>query len=237
MLTCFIIDDEIHAIRVLSEYVDDTPELRAIGTFENPLLALEQINAGVIPDLIFMDINMPKLSGIQFAELIKDPTAVIFTTAYPQYAFEAFEVFAIDFLLKPISYDRFLKSINKLLRINREPAQGENVLDFYIQTGAKGKSIRVKLEDLIYAERSHHYVHLHLKSGEYKTSLTMKNLERTLPVDRFTRVHQSFIINHSWIESIEKNQVNLENKMVVSIGESYRDVFFNKIKSKILRSS
>jgi two-component system, LytTR family, response regulator len=180
---------------------------------------------------------MPKLSGIQFAEMVKDPTAIIFTTAYPQYAFDAFQVFAIDFLLKPISYDRFLKSINKLLRINREHGLGGNVMDFYIQTGAKGKSFRVKLEDLIYVERSHHYVHLHLKSGEHKTSLTMKDLERTLPVDRFTRVHQSFIINHGWIESIEKNLVNMENNVVVTIGESYRDVFLNKIKTKVLRSN
>jgi len=237
MSTCFIVDNEPFAVEILASYVMDTPGIEVLGIFEDPLLALEQINAGIVPDLIFLDIDMPKLSGVKMAELIIDQIAVIFTTAYPEYAARAFDIKAIDYLLKPIPYERFLQGVGKFEQLKRSgtrPSAGRNC--FYVQSGAKGKLVRVKFDDIIYAEMAQRYVHIHLAQQEYKCFMSMENFQKALPQEQFLRVHQSFIINRDRIVSVEKNRVNMENKRTVVIGESYRQGFMEELKKMVIKS-
>jgi DNA-binding LytR/AlgR family response regulator len=235
MPTCFIVDNEPFAIAVLADYVQETPGLEVLGVFQDPLLALEQINAGMVPDLIFMDVDMPKLSGVKLAELVSDRSAVIFTTAYPEYAARAFDIKAVDYLLKPISYERFLRGVSKFEQFRLSASrQSLRRNYFYVQSGAKGKLVRVKFNDLIYVEIAQRYIHLHLANIEYKSLMSMDNFQKALPPGQFTRVHHSFIINHNKIVSVEKKQVHMENDRIVSIGESYRRDFFDKLKKMVI---
>ncbi|MDN5284639.1 MAG: hypothetical protein JWR38_913 [Mucilaginibacter sp.] len=237
MIDCFIIDDEFSAIHILTEYISITPGLQLIGAFESPLAALEKIQEGVIPDVIFLDINMPKLSGLQVAQLIPKSTQVIFTTAYSKFAVKAFEYDAFDYLLKPISHDRFILCIEKLWQYLADKKPAEKDDHFFIQSELKGKLVRININELIFAESLQNYLQLHLIGGKYKTYLSMSDIQAYLPAQQFTRVHKSFIINNSKVLSVEKNLIHLENNYTVSIGESFREAFLNTLKGKVLKTN
>ena len=236
MVDCFIIDDEFSAIHILTEYISITPGLQLIGAFESPLTALEKIREGIIPDVIFLDINMPKLSGLQVAQLIPNSTRVIFTTAYSKFAVKAFEYDAFDYLLKPISHDRFILCIEKLWQhLDKKPAEKDD--HFFIQSELKGKLVRININELIFAESLQNYLQLYLVGGKYKTYLSMSDIQAYLPTQQFTRVHKSFIINNSKVLAVEKNLIHLENNYTVSIGETFREAFLNTLKGKVLKTN
>jgi DNA-binding LytR/AlgR family response regulator len=237
MIDCFIIDDEFSAIHILSEYISITPGLQLIGTFESPLIALEKIREGIIPDVVFLDINMPKLSGLQVAQQIPKSSQIIFTTAYSKFAVKAFEYNAFDYLLKPISHERFIICIEKLWQYRSEKSSSEKDDHFFIQSELKGKLIRININELIFAESLQNYLQLYLVSGKYKTYLSMSDIQAYLPSNQFTRVHKSFIINNNKVLSVEKNLINLENNYTVNIGESFREAFLNKLKGKVLKTT
>lgn len=241
MISCYIVDDEDHAIEMLSKYIKRTPYLELLGTENNPLMALNSLSSGLItPDITFLDINMPQLSGMELSGLIHFNTLIIFTTAFSNYAIQAFENNALDYLMKPIGYDRFLKSVNKAqLKKQTLVASDMDKTDddhFFVKSEMKGKMIKIDFNDIYYIETLQNYIHIHTVEGNHVTYLTMSEIYDKLPPNMFLRIHKSFIINQKRIKYIEGNRIFMENKRDVVIGQSYRKDFFDSINQKLIKS-
>lgn len=244
-IKCLVVDDEQGAIDILTHYISKTPFLEHSGSFLGPLDALDAVYAGGI-DLIFLDIHMPELSGLDFIKLLKGRVKVILTTAYDQYALEGYEHNVVDYLLKPIPFERFLKAAQKVVDSTNEseskispefPTQNaENQQDDYVFVKADGKVLKVKFEDILYVEGLGNYVTIHTVNGKVVTLLTMKEVQERLPEALFMRVHRSFIVSLGKVQFIEGNQIFVEAKTAVSLGETYRDSFFKALEEKMLLS-
>ncbi|MXV50358.1 response regulator [Pedobacter sp. HMF7647] len=232
-MNCYILDDEPFAIDYLKNFIEKTPGLKLTGTATDPAVAMQEITGDCPVDLTFADVQMPGINGLEFAAIMEIYTAVIFTTAHRQHAFEAFEHNAIDYLLKPYSYERFLKSVNKAKRYLREsPAQrsvGEQFI--YVKAGQKGKINKVQLADIVYIEGALNYINIQLESRSIMTYSSMESIFRALPPQHFSRIHKSFIINNNAIVSVEKGQVTLRGKKTLNIGRSYSEAFYNYMDS------
>jgi DNA-binding LytR/AlgR family response regulator len=228
-----IIEDEPLAQNVLKKYIDDTPSLALIAVCSNALEAQDLVQTKNI-QLLFLDINLPKLSGINFLKSLPEPPLVIFTTAYPEFAVEGFELDAIDYLVKPISFERFLKAINKALsKINRQPhslAEDKNESDFILVKADK-KVYKINLDDIFYAEATGDYVKVNTREGQYLTNTTLKKLMEELPSNGFIRVHKSFIISASKIKFFEGNYVKV-GQTDIPIGAAYREDIFARFREK-----
>ena len=240
MITCYIIDDEVHAIEVLSRYITQTPGLQLAGSSTNPLEALQLFRETKYADITFIDVDMPQLSGIELGELLQDKTSIAFVTAYDKFAIRAFEQNAVDYILKPIMYERFLKCINKLNSRtikNTVPEDDNNQRGhFYIQYEMKGKIVKIEYNDVIYIEALKNYVIIHTHTSNYITYLTMKEMEENLPSSLFMRVHKSYIINVDKVITIDGNNIQLKEKKELVIGASYKDLFLNTLKEKLIRT-
>ncbi|WP_276360177.1 LytTR family DNA-binding domain-containing protein [Daejeonella sp. H1SJ63] len=237
MFTCYIVDDEPHAIETLASYIKKAPGLELLGSSTNPLEALELINTSVHPDITFLDIDMPQLSGLDLAGLISDRTAVIFTTAFPDYALGAFEKNAADYLLKPISFERFLNSVKKVSgHIKTQIPTPEND-HIFIKTNIKGKVTRLNLTDLIYVESIKNYVIIYTADEKLITYLTMKELEAALPSERFFRVHKSYIVNADRIKTVNGVNILLQNNIPIPLGQIYKIALQDYINAKLVSSS
>lgn len=240
MLSCYILDDEMHAVELLSEHVIKTPQVRLVGRGNDPLKAIHEIMQD-LPDLLFLDMDMPGMSGLEVYKIVKDKTNVIFTTAFPNYAVDAFNFDAHDFLLKPVTYDRFLICIHKVLRKKNSflqaslPSAQKDFL--YVQCSVKGKIIKIQFEDIVYIESLANYIQLHLKSEKHIAYIPLKNILEILPDDQFTRIHKSYIINERQIRSIDGNQVHLKNHVLLTIGATYRGMFFEKLQKDIIKKN
>ncbi|WP_276498244.1 LytR/AlgR family response regulator transcription factor [Pontibacter litorisediminis] len=241
MTTCYVVDDERHALDVLARYIQNTPGLELKGAEENPLRALDAITSGkVSADITFLDVDMPQLSGIDLAGLINSCTTVVFTTAYPDYAYQAFDKNAVDYLLKPISYERFLRAIAKV-KETLKPRQTAAAVEqdsgyFFVKADVKGKFVKVILEDIIFVEAMQNYVRISTPSEKLTTYLSMKEIEEHLPSGDFTRVHKSFIVHNARVKSVEGNQITLTDESTVTLGPSYRTAFLEMINAKLLKS-
>lgn len=241
MIKCFVVDDEAHAIEVLQRYIERTPGLELIGTEENPLLALDDIAGGrLVPEIVFVDVDMPQLSGVELAALINRYTGVVFTTAHPNYALQAFEKDAVDYMLKPITYERFLKSVNKIRKYlrakSRFPLRHEDKYYIFIKSEMKGKMIKVNLQEITYIEAMQNYIKIHVGSSTHITYLTMKEIEEHLPRTSFKRVHKSFIVNLDKVKAVEGNQLLLQDEAVVSIGIRYREAVMQLVQARLVKS-
>lgn len=244
-IKCLVVDDEQGAIDILTHYISKTPFLEISGSFLGPLDALDAVYAGNI-DLIFLDIHMPELSGLDFIKLLKGRVKVILTTAYDQYALEGYEHNVVDYLLKPIPFERFLKAAQKVIDsandtqpiVNLTSAAQilANQQDDYVFVKADGKVLKVNFEDILYVEGLGNYVTIHTVSGKVVTLLTMKEVQERLPENIFMRVHRSFIVSLGKVQFIEGNQIFVDNKIAVSLGETYRDAFFKTLEEKMLLS-
>jgi two-component system, LytTR family, response regulator len=231
-LTCYIVDDEPHAINILKDFVQKTPGLVLAGFAEDPLVALEEITT-IQPALTFLDVDMPELNGLKFAAMAKSQTTVIFTTAYREYAVEAFETEAVDYLLKPIAYERFLTCIQKI-RKNRvgSPNTAERVQSsLFVKSGMKDKLLRVDVQDIVYISGFDHYIEIHVKEQKIVTYLKLSEILAKLPEQCFTRIHRSHIINHNSIRSVEPGQVKLADETLLPIGPTYKEPFRQKLHS------
>lgn len=233
MITCYIIDDELHAIQVLEAYIAKTPGLEVIGFSENPLEAMEEFRNKKFADLTFVDIDMPQLSGIEVSELIGNKTRVIFTTAFSSYAVEAFEKDVYDYILKPITYPRFLKCINKVTAGLSKEDQDDY---FYLQCDNKGKIVKLKYDDILFVEGLKNYIGINTVSGKYITHMTMKEMEENLSSVNFCRIHKSYIVNLDKITNIQGNLISLGAKMEITLGSDYKEDFNKKISKKLLKS-
>ncbi|MGZ3756325.1 MAG: LytR/AlgR family response regulator transcription factor [Mucilaginibacter sp.] len=237
MITCYVVDDEQHAVEILCDLITETPGLKLTGFTTNPSVALDTIISTEAPDLTFVDINMPKLSGMELAQMINNYTRVIFTTAYDQFAVEAFEKDAFDYLLKPITNDRFLKCITKYKKqlLKTPPAQQDGY--FYIKGDVKGKIIRINLKDIIYVEGALNYVLIYTTDGKkHATYLTMEEMMNALPETAFSRIHRSFIVSNDKIKSASGGDITLYNNASLVIGDSYKKSFFEKLSQNTLKT-
>jgi DNA-binding LytR/AlgR family response regulator len=232
-----IIDDEPLARKGLKEYISDTDFLHLAGEFDNPLKAAEMISRGEV-QLLFLDIQMPKITGLEFFKTLQQAPPVIFTTAYPQYALDGFEVNALDYLVKPISFDRFLKAALKAREYYE--VREKNTLDttpaagyFFIKTD--NKLIKLEYDDILFAEALQNYVVIHTKEKKYLTYLTFRSVEDYLPADRFIKTHKSYIVAAAKIESIEGNDIRIGNHHIPISRNLKDEVMERLLKGKFLK--
>jgi DNA-binding LytR/AlgR family response regulator len=212
VINCVIIDDEPLARKGIKEYIADVDFLNLVGEYDNALKAADQISLGEL-QLLFLDIQMPKITGLDFFKTLQHPPPVIFTTAYPQYALDGFELNALDYLVKPISFDRFLKAALRAKEFYE--VRQVNILEtkqfssdpeyFFIK--ADNKLIKILFEEILFAEAMQNYVVIHTKDKKHITYLTFKSVEEYLPAELFIKTHKSYIIAASKIESIEANDI------------------------------
>jgi len=240
MINCLIVDDEQHAIDILVHHVKQIPFLHLAGTYTNPMEALELVNRQKI-DLIFLDIQMPEISGLDFVRAINGKSKVILTTAYSEFAIEGFELEVVDYLLKPIPFSRFLKAVQRALNTitsSIEIGNEDSIEDDYIfvKTEFKGKMLKINLKDIDYIEGMKNYVAIHHAGQKTMALLNMKDLEERLSKKHFTRVHKSFIVAINKITAVEGNQIILKNvKSDILLGETYRSSFFELMKNKLVQ--
>ncbi len=227
MIRCLIIDDEYPARVLLKDYIQKMSFLKLTGSFKNPVEALSKIQSEPV-DLIFLDIQMPELSGIEFLKSFPNKTNVILTTAYSEYALTGYELNVLDYLLKPISFERFVLAVNKAADIIRlqndvkEPGRQEAEEKKFITVKADHKIIKISTDDIIYIEGLREYVTFYTKNEKIVTLESLKNLESKLPATKFIRVHKSFIINKDRVKSLYGNQLEIEGKFI-PIGKSYKE--------------
>ena len=236
-LTCIIIDDEPIARKILREFIEEIDYLALTGEAENPLKAMALLNDNDV-DIIFLDINMPKIKGIDFLKNLKTNASIIMTTAYAEYAVEAFGLDVLDYLVKPISFDRFLKACNKAKEIRELKKTTHFQLTkandhFFIKCDSQIE--KVFYNDLLYAAAMLNYVMLYTSSKKMMVYVTIKNLEEQLPSDTFIKVHKSFIVNINKIKSIEGNILDIGNEKI-TISQSLREkVIAEIVKDKMIK--
>lgn len=220
-LNCAIIDDEPLAVALLVSYVKKTPFLNLVGAYNSAVQAIKDISENDI-QLVFMDIQMPELSGIEFAKILPKDTKIIFTTAYNQYAIESYQVNAIDYLLKPISYENFLNASNKALDWFNTTFKSFRE-DRFLYIKSEYKLVQIRFEDILYIEGVKDYVKIHRDKGlkTVMSLMNMKRLEDALPRPEFMRVHKSYIVHMPKIELIDRFRL-VFGKVFIPISESYR---------------
>ncbi|MBY0542535.1 MAG: LytTR family DNA-binding domain-containing protein [Sphingobacteriaceae bacterium] len=248
ILKCIAVDDEPLALDIIEDYISKVPFLQLVKRTENAIEALQLVQAGGI-DLVFLDIQMPELTGIQFLKIATGKSNYILTTAYSQYALESYDLNVSDYLLKPIAFDRFYKAVEKVHNLvqkadstvvsNSEPtvipsvtaaAPVQQAQDFiFVKT--EHKIQKIELDDILYIEGLKDYISIFTKTERVITLQNMKKMEETLPKGEFIRVHKSYIISIDKIESIERSRITIAKK-IIPIGDTYRDEFFKLIDRK-----
>lgn len=241
MINCIIVDDEQHAIDILVHYVGQTPYLNLVGSTTNPINALEIVAKEQV-DLVFLDIQMPELSGIDFIKAIKGQAKVILTTAYSEFALESYELDVVDYLLKPIRLPRFLSAVQKAVKEIEAGTSERHLItaaqdDFiFVKTESKGKLLRINLDDIDYIEGMKNYVAVHCNQKKILVYTSMKDLEEKLSDKKFLRVHKSFIIPIGKITGIEGNLVRLKQVTdEIMIGENYKSRLMEIIRNKMIQ--
>lgn len=234
MMNCIAVDDEPLALNLIEDFAKKVPFLNYVKSCKNAFEAIDTIQKEKI-DLIFLDINMPDITGIDLIKNIEQKPLVIFTTAYSEYAIEGFELSAVDYLIKPFLFERFFKAVNKAyeyysLKNKRNIAVSEEktYTDDYIFVKADYSSVKIYLKDILYLEGLKDYVKIHTKEKKILTLITMKKIEEKLPSTNFIRVHRSFIVALDKIESIQRNRIIIQEKWI-PIGNSYKTEFYNRI--------
>ena len=240
MTRCIIVDDEQHAIDILVHYVSQTPYLHLVASTTNPIDALQIVSTQKV-DLVFLDIQMPELSGMDFIKAINGKVKIILTTAYSEFALEGYELDVVDYLLKPIRLPRFLTAVQKAVhQINSDahPAkESEEEADYiFVKTESKGKLLKINLSEIDYVESMKNYVAIHRGGQKILVYTSMKELEEHLPHKQFLRVHKSFIIPIERITGIEGNLLRLKNVTAeILIGENYKAELMEIIRGKMIQ--
>jgi two-component system, LytTR family, response regulator len=238
-IRCIVVDDEPLAIEKLTGYIQRIPMLELAASFENALEAMEFLRANST-DLVFLDIQMEKLTGIQFLEIMKNRPRVVITSAFDQYALKGYELDVTDYLLKPISFDRFMKSVDKVAAemmadtenrgtpvINEDGGRGNE----FIFVKADYQMQKVNLSDILFIEGMKDYLRIHLPNSRIMTLMSFTRMEKALPSDRFRRIHKSFIIPVDKIDQVERTMVMI-GPHKIPIGNKYRKEFFDYLEQK-----
>lgn len=246
ILKCIAVDDEPLALDIIEDYISKVPFLELVKRTENAIEALQLVQAGGI-DLVFLDIQMPDLTGIQFLKIANGKASYILTTAYSQYALESYDLNVSDYLLKPIAFDRFYKAVEKVhhqrqkeesIQTNAEPIVPQPIapaaqapIQDFIFVKTEHKIQKIQLDDILYIEGLKDYISIFTKTERVITLQNMKRMEETLPKGEFIRVHKSYIVSLDKVESIERSRITIASK-IIPIGDTYRDEFFKLIDGK-----
>ncbi|MGB3775352.1 MAG: LytTR family DNA-binding domain-containing protein [Leeuwenhoekiella sp.] len=237
ILKCLIVDDEPPAIRLLEKYVAKIPFLNLEATTTSSIQALSIIEQSNI-DLVFLDIQMPELTGLQLSKIIKGKTKIVFTTAYSQFALDSYEVNAIDYLLKPFEFERFYKAA---IKVRNAYTIQDHVVEIpkntseylFVKTDGKNNFEKIYLKDILYIEGLKNYVAIHLIENQIITNNTLKNIEELLPTSEFIKVHKSFIVSIRHIKKTDSLSVYI-NSDTIPIGDTYKKELFEMIQNKKL---
>ncbi|MVN76511.1 response regulator [Hymenobacter sp. HMF4947] len=242
MLRCIAVDDEAYATRLLASYIHKIPNLALAGTTTNPLEALQWVQEGRA-DLVFLDIQMPELTGLQFLKICGPRCKVVLTTAYPEYALEGYEHDVVDYLLKPIAFDRFLRAVQKaqallpapapVAALPSVPAPGTPAAADYlfVKGDSKNKYLKINYADILYIEGLKNYVSIYAAGQRVVTYQTLRDLEAQLPQPPFVRVHKSYIISLDHLRMVEGHTLHVGSESI-TVGETYREAFFKLIREK-----
>jgi two-component system, LytTR family, response regulator len=236
-LKCLIVDDEPVARKVLREYIDDMPFLTVVGEADNPVKAQAILDQQTV-DLMFLDINMPKLSGIEFLRSNKNLPLTIMTTAYAEHALDGFTLDVIDYLVKPFSFERFVKACNKAKEYTRLKQDAVRIRvndDNYFFVKCNGRIEKVIYDDLLFIEAALNYIVLHTVHGKMIVYLTIKGVMESLPAELFIKVHKSFIVNSQKINSIEGNIIHIGKAEIPMRQNSQDDLLSTILKDKMLK--
>ncbi|MCP3926446.1 MAG: response regulator transcription factor [Desulfobacterales bacterium] len=228
-MNCIVIDDEYLALKQMEKYILQTPSLKLEKSFRSSLSALNYLKNSV--DLIFLDIDMPDLNGMELLQALAKPPLVIITTAYSEYALESYDYQVVDYLLKPIEFPRFLKATDKALKLfqsNKDHDEKKHQDSIFVQSGTELHQI--KLKEIIYIEGAGNYLYIHTVKKKIMTLLTLKEMEKLLITGPFIRVHKSYIVNLEYIESIEHDHI-IFNDIKIPVGKYYKENFYSLIKN------
>lgn len=227
-IKCIAIDDEPLALEQISSYIKKTPFLECVALCQSAYEAMEYLIDNEI-ELMFVDINMPDINGMDFVKSLKQRPQIIFTTAYSEYAIEGFQVDALDYILKPISYASFLKAANKAkiwFDLNQKVPETIQTTQDCLFVKSEYKLVRIMLSEIKYIESANEYIQIHLLTDEpVSTLIRLKVIEEQLPKDRFMRVHRSFIVNLDRVKVIDRNRIVFDNKVHIPIGDQYKENF------------
>jgi two-component system LytT family response regulator len=228
VIKCLAIDDEPLALKQIGLYIKKTPVLELIALCNSAFDALDYISTGKV-DLVFVDINMPDLNGLDFVRSLNEKPFIIFTTAYSEYAVEGFKVDAVDYLLKPIGYTDFLRAVNKVKTLtdlhNVHPEKTKTTGD-HLFVKSDYRLMRINLNDIKYIESMHEYIRIHLINNKpVMTLVSLKSIEEQLPKDKFMRVHRSYIVNLRRINLIERNRIIFDNNVYIPVSDNYKEKF------------
>jgi len=233
-LRCIIIDDEPVARKIIREFVEKVPFLTLCGQFEDAVSADAFLKQNQV-DLMFVDIEMPEVSGLEFVKSLPVKPMVVITTAFPEYALEGFELDIIDYLLKPVAFNRFSKAAQKAREYSELKDMAlPNLLSSYIFVRCEKRIEKVELNDIFYIESVGNYINIYLEDRKLSAYLTMKSLEVQLPLNEFIKIHQSFLVSFSKINSIEGNHIKINNKLL-PISRNYRDTIMNLVEQRLLK--
>ncbi len=235
-MTCTIVDDEPLAVKLLESFVERTPALQLVGSYTDSVEAIAALRENPV-DLVFLDIQMPDMNGMELAHMLPAQTKIIFTTAFKEYAFDSYEVSAIDFLLKPVRYNKFLTAVEKAQeRIVRQPSS-VNHQPSTLFLRVDGELRQLQLDDVLYVAGMKDYVMFYVQSQPRPliTHLTMKAVEDMLPADRFLRVHRSYIVALDKIRSIDRNDCIYIGNEIIHVTEAFRPAFQQFLDGKIAK--
>lgn len=228
-IKCLAVDDEPLALQQINAYIEKTPFLEAVVMCHSAYDAMEFLKNHQI-DLMFVDINMPDINGLDFVKSLAAKPQIIFTTAYSEFAYEGFQLNAIDYILKPIAYASFLKAVNKakvwfdMLQKDKEAKVIQKEEDIYVKSDYK--IVRIHIDDIKYIESANEYIKIHMVNNEIITTLLrLKNIEEQLPEQKFMRIHRSFIIHLAKIRAVERSRVMLDSKTHIPVGNQYKNIF------------
>lgn len=245
-IRCLAVDDEQHALDIIADYVSKIPTLELVATTTNAIEAFQILQKDTI-NLIFLDVHMPEITGIQFLKLLGGRTKVILCTAYPEYALDGFDLDIVDYLLKPVRFERFQKAVQKAQTLieaetNELPKSlpttnaAVSLSDYiFVKTETKGKLLKVVLSEIRYVEGLGNYVSIYTDEKRIITLLTIKELEERLPKPHFLRVHKSYIVAAAKIQGIDGNQIMVAEGNI-PLGDTYREAFLNGLQEKIVAS-
>ncbi|QNN41175.1 MULTISPECIES: LytR/AlgR family response regulator transcription factor [Pedobacter] len=242
-LKCVVIDDEQHAIEVLTDHIAEMPGLTIFKTFTSPVQALMEISIDDEIDLLFMDIDMPGINGLELAKNIREKAKyLIFTTAHPDYALQAFDVQSDQYLLKPISFAKFALGIDRILKKEANNAkvttkETEQAAALYIKGDHKYAFSNIAIDEILYIKALQNYIQIITKSETHTTYLTLKEIEKALETHAFIRVNKSNIVAKSAIKKVDGNIIRLVNNEMIQIGEGYKEAFFAYVQSSLLKSN
>jgi len=228
-IRCIAIDDEPLAVKKIAGYIRKVPFLELVAECRSAAEAMSIMDSTDV-QLLFIDINMPDISGMEFVKSLASKPYIVFTTAYSEYALEGFQVDAVDYLLKPITFSNFLKAANKVNNLMELTAnnQKESIRTTanHLFVKSEYKLIRIELADIKYIESQHEYIKIHLvNSNPVTTQLSLKSIEEQLPSNQFMRVHRSFIVNLSKVTVIERNRIVFDGKVYIPVSEQYKETF------------